>query len=83
MIPTDTFQVYVADMIRFELSKPDPISPNDLVRKLWDGAKFDYFMETKDPTPLLDDQGKPLEKAKLYASIIATAKQVYSKGVKK
>jgi len=83
MIPTDTFQVYVADMIRFELSKPDPISPNDLVRKLWDGAKFDYFMETQDPTPLLDDQGKPQEKAKLYASIIETARQVYSKGVKK
>jgi len=83
MIPTDIFQVYVADMIRFELSKPDPISPNDLERKLWYGAKFDHFMETRDSAPLLDDQGKPLEKAKLYASIIETAKQVYSKGIKK
>ena len=83
MSPSDTFQVYVADMIRFELSKPHPISPNDLERKLWDGAKFDYIMETKDSAPLLDDQGKPLEKAKLYASIIETVTQEYSKAVKR
>lgn len=83
MIPSETFRVYVADMVRFELAKSHSIAPDDLERMLWDGAQFDYFMITKDSASLLDDQGKPLEMAKLYTSIIETAKQVYSKGVKK
>ena len=82
MRPTDAFQVYVNDMILVELSRPRPIAPDDLVRKLWDGAKFDYYLKTKDPSPILDWQGNPLDEVREYTLIISDAKMKYMQSIK-
>ena len=78
--PSQTFKVYVKDMLRVELTRPGRTNVQAMERRLWDAAAFDSYIVGRNSEPLLDDLGLPREEAREYAAIIKAAKQEYVQG---
>lgn len=81
IIPSKIFNIYVNDMLKIQIAKPDPIDMDAFLHRLWDAASFDSYILGQNPIPLLDEQGNPREEASAYVVLlIDAAKLEYIKG---
>lgn len=77
MTPSETFIIYVQDVIRLESTRPRPCPLDELKRRFWDAAQFDSYVIAKNSAPLLDELGVPREEAEDYAVIITMTLREY------